>query len=114
MIACVGKRLASCRGHLVVNGLLETETHAIERNALHYRVEKAFHHQTLGFPVRDATRLEVEERFLFKFSDRRAVATAHIIGQDLQAGDRIGARPLAEDQVAVGLVTVGLLRCGAT
>ena len=42
--------------------------------------------------------------------DGRAVGAAHVVGADLQVRDRVGARRPAEDQVAVLLVGVGLLR----
>jgi hypothetical protein len=42
------------------------------------------------------------------------VGAAHIIGQDFEAGDAVGAGLVIEDQVAVGLVAVGFCAPGAT
>ena len=92
--------------------LLETGTYTFKWDALHNWVEESFHDQPLGFLLGNAARLEIEQRFLFQFTDRRAVRTADIIGQNFQAWNGIGARLRAEDEIPVGLVPVGLLRAG--
>jgi hypothetical protein len=45
----------SGRPHLFFDGILESGTNALERDALHNRIEKAFDHQPFGFLIRDPT-----------------------------------------------------------
>ena len=47
---------------------------------------------------------------LLNLGNGRAVGATHVIGGDLQIRNRIGARRPAEDEVAILLVGVGLLR----
>jgi hypothetical protein len=53
--------------------------------------------------------LEVEELLGVDLGDRRRVRAAHVVGEDLQAGDRVGVRALGQQQVARLLERVGLL-----
>jgi hypothetical protein len=96
--------------HLVENRLLEAFAHPFEGDALHDGVEKAFNQDTFGIFGRDATTLEIKQRFLFQLADRGPMRAAHIIGQDFQPGDRIGPGLVAQHQVAIGLVAIGFLR----
>ena len=45
-------------------------------------------------------------------ADRRAVCAADVVRQDLEAGDAVGTSLIGQQQIAVGLVGVGLLRVG--
>ena len=58
----------------------------------------------------DAARLQIEDVLRHDLRDGRAVGAAHVVGGDLEIRDRVGARLAAEDEVAVLLVGVGLLR----
>jgi hypothetical protein len=57
-----------------------------------------------------AARAQVEELLLVDLGDRRGVRAAHVVGEDLQARDRVGVRALGEQQVAALLERVGALR----
>ena len=46
---------------------------------------------------------------LLDLGDCRPVCAAHVIGSDLQIRNRIGARRPTEDEIAILLVSVGLL-----
>ena len=54
-------------------------------------------------------RAQVEELLGVDLGDRRGVRAAHVVGEDLQARDRVGVRALGEQQVAALLEGVGLL-----
>ena len=53
---------------------------------------------------------QVEELLAVDLAERRAVGAADVVGEDLEAGDRVGMRVGGEQQVAVLLVGVRLLR----
>jgi len=63
-----------------MDGLLEAQAYSFKWDALHDGIEKSLHDQPLGFPLRDAARLEIKHGFLFKFANRGAVGAADIIG----------------------------------
>ena len=58
---------------------------------------------------REAAGAEVEELLGVDLGDRRGVGAAHVVGEDLQAGDRVGVGVLGQQQVARLLEGVGLL-----
>ena len=58
----------------------------------------------------EAARHQVEELLAVDPAERRAVGAADVVGEDLEPGDRVGVRLLGEQQVAVLLVGVRLLR----
>src|SRR5688572_3606260 len=97
-------------GHLICNILLETFTNSFKRDSLKNRVEKSFNNNLFCLRLRNATRLEIEQRFLLKFSDGRAMRAADIVSENLQARNRICARAVAQDQISVGLIAIGFLR----
>lgn len=72
-------------------------------------VKKSFDDDLFRLCLWNSTRLEIEQRFLFQLANGGAMRAADIIGEDLQAGDRISARSVAQDQISVGLITVSFL-----
>src|SRR5947208_1643788 len=58
----------------------------------------------------DAARAQIEQRVLFDLSDGRAVRALHIVGVNFELRLSIDLRIVGEQQVAVGLLGVGLLR----
>ena len=89
---------------------MESFAHALERDALHDRIEETFDDNAFRVLLRDAARLEIEDRFLLQLSNGRAVRAADIVCEDFQPWDRIGACALIQDEVAVGLITDRLFR----
>src|SRR4051812_28894450 len=82
------------------------------REALDERGQEALDDQPPRRRVGQAVGLQVEELLLVELGDRRGVRAAHIVGEDLQARDRIGVGLLGDEQVARLLEGVGLLRAG--
>ena len=58
----------------------------------------------------DAAGAQVEQRILFDLADRRAVSTLHIVRVDFQLRLGVDLGVVGEQQVAVGLLGVSLLR----
>ena len=58
----------------------------------------------------DAARTQIEQRVLLDLADGRAVRALHVVGVDLQLRLGVDLRVIGEQQVAVGLLGVGLLR----
>src|SRR5918999_1459635 len=57
-----------------------------------------------------SARHQIEELLAVDLAERRSMGTADVVGEDLEARDRVGMRRLREEQVAVFLVGVRLLR----
>src|SRR4051812_14217100 len=57
----------------------------------------------------DPPALHVEERRLVETTDRRAVRTLHVVGEDLELRLRVDLCLLGEEQGVVRLLAVGLL-----
>ena len=72
--------------------------------------KKPAHDQPLRLGAREAARHQVEELLAVDLAERRAVGAAHVVGEDLEAGDRVRVGGLREQEVAVLLVRVRLLR----
>src|SRR5262249_18120411 len=58
----------------------------------------------------DAARAHIEEGVLLDLADGGAVSALHVVGVDLELGLGVDLRVVGEQQVAVGLLGVGLLR----
>ena len=59
---------------------------------------------------RQAARLQIEQRLFVELADRRAVGALHVVGEDLELRVRVDLRVVGQQQRAVGLLRVGLLR----
>src|SRR5215217_1676832 len=81
-----------------------------DRNPVDDWPEEPFDDQVLGFGPWQSARLQIEKMLLLDLGDRRPVCAAHVVGGDLQIWNRIGASRPVEDEVAILLVGVGLLR----
>ena len=68
------------------------------------------HEHLLGLAALEAARHEEEEQLRVDPADRRGVRAAHVVGEDLEARDRVGVRVAGEQQVAVLLEGVRALR----
>ena len=58
----------------------------------------------------NSARAQVEERFFVDLPNRCSMRALHVVGVDLQLGLGVDLRVVGEEQVAVGLFRVGLLR----
>ena len=71
-------------------------------------LEEAEHDEATRLVLGDAARLQVEELLVVEAAGGAGVAgAADVAGLDLEVRDRLGARAVGEDEVAVGLVRVG-------
>src|SRR3954469_18133327 len=52
-------------------------------------LEEAADDQPLGFALRESARHQVEKLLAVDLAERRAVGAAHVVGEDLEAGDRV-------------------------
>src|SRR5918996_2724032 len=91
--------------------------HALERladggelDAVEDLLVEAAYDQELGFGARQPAGHAVEELVAVHLAHGGAVRAAHVVGEDLEAGDRVRVRLRREEQVAVLLVRVRLLR----
>src|SRR5204862_4704153 len=87
-----------------LEGGAERLAHRLQLDAVEHVLEEAAHDQPLRFGARETARHQVEELLAVDLAERRAVRAAHVVGEDLEAGDRVGVRALREQQVAVLLV----------
>ena len=58
----------------------------------------------------DAARAQIEKRVLFDLADGRAVRALHVVGVDFKLRFGVDLRLIGKQQVAIGLLGVGLLR----
>src|SRR5918995_4228506 len=96
--------------NLACDGRFQEALNLFDRHPVDDWPEEPFDDQVLRLRSWQSARLQIEEMLLFDLGDRCAVRAAHVIGGDLQIRYRIGARRPAEDEVAILLVGVGLLR----
>ena len=72
-------------------------------------LEEALHLEPVGAGAVETAAHEVVALLIIEWSHRRTVAAAHVVGQDLEVGDRLGCGTLRKQEVAVGLVSLDLL-----
>src|SRR5882757_7576192 len=105
----------------VVTGLVRVLMEFLEENAFQ-RICQRFHldavDNVLGEGVdqevprvdfRDAARLKVKQHLAIELADGSAVGAADVVRPDLQLRLGIDSRIVAEDQIFVGLLGIGLL-----
>src|ERR671933_1238219 len=86
---------------------------ALERYPARHLAEEAEYHKLLGFLARYPPAHEVEELHIVDLARGRAVGALDVVGHYLQVRQTHGHGFVgAEDEVAVGLVGIGLLRPG--
>src|SRR5262245_42550086 len=84
--------------------------HRCELDPVEHVLEEPAHDQPLRLRASEAARHQVEELFAVDLAERRAVRAADVVRHDLEPGDRVRVRLVGEQQVAVLLVGVRLLR----
>ncbi len=62
------------------------------------------------FVASDAARTQIEDRFFIEPTDGGTVGAANVVGEDLELRIRVDDRVVGEQEIAVGLLGVGLLR----
>src|SRR5260221_10340952 len=67
----------------------ERLAHRLELDPVEHVLEEATHDQPLGLRARQTARHQVEELLAIDLAQGRAVGAAHVVGQDLEAGDRV-------------------------
>src|SRR5581483_4490254 len=90
----------------------ERLAHRVELDPVEHVLEEAAHDQPLGLGAREPARHQVEELVAVDAPERRAVGAADVVRHDLEPGDRVRVRVGREQEVAVLLVGVRLLRVG--
>src|SRR5207237_3122387 len=84
--------------------------HAGERNSIEHRHEEPLDDQPLSLAPRESPGHEVIELLLVHLSDRGPVRATHVVREDLETRNAVGARRVGEQQIAVGLIGVCALR----
>ena len=78
-------------------------------NPVEHLLEEAGDDHADGLLAGQAAAAGVEDLLVVHPAGRGPVRALHVVGLDLQAGDRVGPGVFGEDQVVVALVAVGLL-----
>src|SRR4051812_1432663 len=102
--------LVENRGEAALERAREDLAHGTLLEALDQLGHEALDDQALGLRLGQPARAEVEELLLVDLRDRRRVCAADVVGEDLEARDRVRVGALGQQQVAALLERVGLLR----
>ena len=78
--------------------------HTFDSDAVEDLLEEASDDHAHRFFASESARTRVENQLFIHFARRAAVRATHIVSQDLEARNRIGARLIAEQQVVVALI----------
>src|SRR5579883_1774592 len=89
---------------------LRVSAHGAVLDAVKAFTGKGLQEKTARFCFCDAARLQIEDRILFHLTDGGAVRTLYVVGVDFKLRLGVNLRVIAEQQVPVGLLGVGLLR----
>ena len=108
--AVAGTRLVQDGGEPALERAGEHLAHGAFLEALDQLGHEALDHEALRLRLGQPARAQVEELLLVDLRDRRRVGAADVVGEDLEARDRVDVRALGEQQVAALLERVGLLR----
>src|SRR4051812_32159549 len=73
-------------------------------------LEEALDDEPLGLLEREPARAQVVQLLGVDLGDRRRMRAAHVVGKDLEAGNRVGVRLLGQQEVARLLKGIDLLR----
>ena len=90
--------------------LRRTRARAARLHAVEALAGKGVEQQVARRGLVDAARAQVEELLLLDLADGGAVRAFHVVGVNLELRLGVDARVVGEQQVAVGLLGVGLLR----
>src|SRR5918995_5211984 len=100
------------RGEPALERRAEGLAHRALLEALDQLGHEALDHQARRRALVEAARAQVEELLLVDLRDGRGMGAADVVGEDLEARDRVGVRLLGEQQVAALLEGVRLLGAG--
>src|SRR5260370_3267699 len=84
--------------------------HALVLERLDCLADEGLDEERLGFGLRNAARLQIEQQVLVQRPGRRAVAALHIVGENLELRLVVGFGVLREQQRLRHHLAVGLLR----
>ena len=104
-----GGALVEDRGEAALERAREDLAHGALLEALDQLGHEALDDQALRLGLGQPARAEVEELLLVDLCDRRRVRAADVVGEDLEARDRVRVGSLRQQQVAALLERVGLL-----
>src|SRR5262245_46764437 len=108
--AAAGRHGVLSLGDSRFQGLGERLADRLEVDPVEDVLEEAAHDQPLGLAAREPSGHQIEELLAVDLPEGRAVGAADVVREDLEPRDRVGMRVGREQQVAVLLVRVRLLR----
>ena len=94
---------------LASDGRAECFAHAFDGDSIKDLLEESSDDHADRFTAREPARLSVKNQLLVDTTAGATVGASHIVRVDFQPGDGIGAGGIAEHQVVIALVPVGLL-----
>ncbi len=83
---------------------------ALDRHTIQHGLEEALHDHALGLGPAETTGHQIEDILVLDLGRGGGMGAAHIVGLDLKAGNAVGAGSAVQNQIAVALEGVGLLR----
>src|SRR5262249_49858019 len=101
-----------CFGHAenaVVDDFLDGSAHGTFLHALDAFTGKCEKQQVARCNFVDAARTQIEEGIFFDLSNRGSVSALDVVGENFELGLGVDLRVVREQQVAIGLLGVGLL-----
>src|SRR5579885_2157040 len=87
-----------CAAHATDDTAAQARAQVFERNALQDWLEEALHDDALGLFARNTAHHQVEKLLLVDLARSRAMTCADFVRADLQAGNRLGAALIAQQQ----------------
>jgi hypothetical protein len=76
---------------------------------IEYLLEEAGNDHTHGFPACESSRLGVEDEFFIDPTAGATVCAPHIVSLDFETWDGVRSGLIAEHEIVVALITIGLL-----
>src|ERR1051326_3050772 len=91
-----GGAAACASADLALDLAAQALAHGLERDAPDHGLEERLHDESLRLQPRQPARHEVVHLLRLHEADRRPVRAAHVVGEDLEPGDAVGARLVGE------------------
>ena len=95
---------------MVVDQLLDVRAHRAFLHAVEAFAGEGDKQQPSRGHLVDSARAQIEERVFLDLADGRAVRALHVVGVDFELRLGVDLRRVGKQQVAIGLLGVGLLR----